>query len=105
MAHMHDEMVMFTYTMCLFMPVFSLTSVGSALMQSLEKAGHALVNTLVRNIILTFAYWVAAIYWPGLLGIGVVLIIIECFGGLAMILHGKIILDKVEKRETVAPSA
>ena len=105
MAHMHDEMVMFTYAMCLFMPVFSLTSVGSALMQSLEKAGHALVNTLVRNIILTFAYWVAAIYWPGLLGIGVVLIIIECFGGLAMILHGKIILDRVEKRETVAPSA
>ncbi len=105
MAHMHDEMVMFTYTMCLFMPVFSLTSVGSALMQALEKAGHALVNTLARNVILTFAYWVAAVYWPGLLGIGVVLIIFECLGGFAMILHGKIILDRVEKRETAVSSA
>lgn len=105
MSHMHDEMVTFTYCMCLFMPVFSLTSVGSAVMQSLEKAGHAMVNTLIRNIILALAYWAVAVLWPGLLGIGVALIIIECLGGLAMILHGKIILDRVERRETAGTTA
>jgi len=100
MDQMHDDMVMFTFCMAAFMPVFSMTAVGSALMQSLEKAVHAMVNTLIRNVVITLAYWAAAVFLPGLFGIGMALIVVECLGGIAMLIHGKVILDKVERRET-----
>ena len=99
MAHMESEMKMFIYTMAAFMPPFSMVFVGSSLMQSLEKAGHAMVNTLLRNIIVTFAFAaVAMIIHGGLFEIGLSLIIVEGLGGIAMILHGEIVLNRVEKK-------
>jgi Na+-driven multidrug efflux pump len=102
MEFMHDEMVLFSYTMAGFLPVFAMTFVGSSLMQSLQKAGHAMVNTLLRNVFITVAYWIVTMVAPGLLGIGVALIIVEGLGGIAMLIHGKIILDMVERHETAA---
>ena len=99
MTNMYDDMVIFTYCMAMFMPLFSLAYVGSPLMQAVDKASHAMVNTLIRNIVITLAYWAAAVFFPGLLGIGIALIIVECIGGLAMIIQGKIVLDRVERHE------
>jgi len=104
MIPMYDDMVMFTYCMAMFMPVFSLVNVGSALMQSLEKAGHAMVNTLIRNIAITAAYWVATLVMPNLLGIGIALIVVETLGGLAMIVHGKIMLERVASKTLSQPT-
>lgn len=98
MEFMHDEMVIFSYTMAGFLPVFAMTFVGSSLMQSLEKAGQAMFNTLIRNIIVTISYWIVAMVAPSLLGIGIALIIVEGLGGIAMLIHGKIVLDRVERR-------
>ncbi|MBQ7621955.1 MAG: hypothetical protein IJV02_06035, partial [Candidatus Methanomethylophilaceae archaeon] len=89
---------MLSYTMAGFLPVFAMTFVGSSLMQSLEKAGQAMFNTLVRNIIVTISYWIVAMVAPSLLGIGIALIIVEGLGGIAMLIHGKIVLDRVERR-------
>ena len=98
MEFMHDEMVMFEYTFSVFLPLFSMAYVGSSLMQSIEKAGHAMCNTLARNIAVTFSYWVVAMVSPSLFGIGIALIIVEGLGGIAMLVHGKIMLDRVERR-------
>jgi Na+-driven multidrug efflux pump len=98
MVHMRDIMVVFTIEMAAFMPLFSMVFVGSSLMQALEKAGQAMMNTLVRNIMITVTYAIVAYCTTsGLIGIGVALIIVECLGGAAMLLHGKIVLDKVER--------
>lgn len=105
MEFMHDEMVTFTYLMAIFLPPFSMTFVGSSLMQSIEKAGHAMVNTLLRNVFVTIAYWIVSITVCSLFGIGIALIIVESLGGIAMIIHGKIMLEKVAERESqVAPA-
>jgi len=105
MQFMHDEMVMFSCTMALFLPVFAMTFVGSSLMQSINKAGHAMTNTLIRNIVVTAAYWVVSVVAPSLFGIGIALIIVEGLGGIAMVVHGKIMLDRVERRESPVPVA
>jgi putative MATE family efflux protein len=97
MMQMHDDMVVFTLEMAAFLPLFSMVYVGSSLMQALEKAGQAMMNTLVRNILVTIAYAiVACCTTSGLFGIGIALIVVECLGGIAMLVHGKIVLDKVE---------
>ncbi len=102
MAFMHDEMIAFTYLMAIFLPPFSLTFVGSSLMQAIEKAGHAMVNTLMRNVFVTIAYWIVSITICSLFGIGIALIIVEGLGGIAMLLHGKIMLERVIRKETQA---
>jgi Na+-driven multidrug efflux pump len=95
MMFMHDDMVTFTYAMAMFMPMFSMVFVGSSLMQSLEKAGQAMLNTLARNIAVTIAYAIVALVFDnGLTGIGIALIIVEGLGGIAMLVHGKIVLEK-----------
>lgn len=105
MEFMKESMVQFTLTMALFMPFFSMVFVGSSLMQAIEKAGQAMVNTLIRNIIVTLAYAAVAMVIHGdLLDIGIALIIVEGLGGIAMLLHGKIVLEKVVRRESTAPA-
>lgn len=105
MEFMKESMVQFTLTMALFMPFFSMVFVGSSLMQAVEKAGQAMVNTLIRNIIVTLAYAAVALVIHGdLLDIGIALIIVEGLGGIAMLLHGKIVLEKVARRESAAPA-
>jgi len=106
MAHMHDQMVLFIYTMAVFMPPFCMVFVGSSLMQSIEKAGHAMMNTLARNIAITLAFGaVAMMFHGGLFEIGLALIIVEGIGGVAMVMHGQIMLGSVEKRHLAEPSA
>ena len=101
MIHMRYDMVIFSLEMAAFLPAFSMVYVGSALMQSLEKAGQAMLNTLVRNIVITIAYAIVAYCTTsGLIGIGIALIVVEVLGGVAMVIHGKIVLDRVERRET-----
>lgn len=102
MEFMHESMVQFTFAMAAFMPFFSMVFIGSSLMQSIEKAGQAMFNTLVRNIIVTLAYGIVAIVIHGdLMGIGVALIIVEGLGGIAMLIHGKIVLEKVARKQTL----
>ncbi len=104
MVFMRQPMIDFTYTMAAFMPFFSLVYVGSSLMQSLEKAGQAMINTLLRNIVVTIAYAIVAMWIHGhLVDIGYALIIVEGLGGIAMILHGKLVLDRVENRLSANP--
>ena len=99
MIFMRDQMVVFVYTMAAFLPVFSLVYVGSSLMQSLEKAGQAMINTLIRNIAITIGYAIVAlVIGGGLFEIGLALIVVEVLGGIAMIIHGKIVLEKTAAR-------
>ena len=103
LAYMHDEMIYFTWLMAVFMPFFSMTFVGSALMQSVKKAAHAMANTLTRNIILTISYWVVSITLCSLSGIGLALIVVEGLGGAAMLIHGRIVLDRVIRENGSEP--
>ena len=104
MQFMHDEMIEFTYSMSVFMPFFAMVYVGSSLMQSIEKAGQAMINTLVRNIVVTIAYAVVAMVVMGdLTEIGIALIIVESLGGLAMLVHGHIVLEKVAAQKIAEP--
>ena len=101
MIFMRQKMVDFTYTMAFFMPMFSMVYIGSSLMQSLEKAGQAMLNTLARNIIVTIAYAIVALWIHGdLIGIGIALVIVESAGGIAMLVHGKLVLERTARRLT-----
>ena len=98
MLFMHQDMVVFICEMALFMPFFAMIYVGSSLMQSLEKAGQAMVNTLIRNIIMTVGYGIVVLLSGSLIGIGVALIVIEVFGGIAMVVRGGYVLRKVSSK-------
>ena len=100
-----ETMVYFTYTMAIFMPFFSMVYVGSSLMQSIDKASHAMFNTLARNILITIAYAIVALWVHGdLIGIGIALIIVEGLGGIAMLVQGKIVLEGVARKESPLPT-
>jgi len=99
MMFMHQDMIDFTYALAAMLPTFSLVYVGSSLLQAIDKAGHAMVNCLIRNIVVTLGYYLMAITFGSLISIGWCLIVVETLGGIAMILHGKIILEKVAKAD------
>jgi len=106
MFFMHDEMIEFTYSMAVFMPFFAMVYVGSSLMQALEKAGQAMMNTLIRNLLVTISYAIVAfVLMGGLTEIGIALILTEGIGGIAMLIHGHIVLEKVAKRDSAVPNA
>jgi len=94
---MHQDMIDFTYALAVMLPTFSLVYVGSSLLQAIDKAGHAMVNCLIRNIVVTLGYYVMVLTFNSLISIGWCLIVVETIGGIAMIVHGKIMLEKVAK--------
>lgn len=74
---------------CVFIPFYAWINVASSLLQSLQMSSSSLYSALIRNIILTMAFWITSsmtlydMWWS--------LVLCEIFGGFLMgiwALHG-----------------
>lgn len=84
---LHGEMVRLLHYFALFLPVMSLVYTGSSLMQALQHAGGAMVNTLVRNILLVALFAAGAYMFGTLDSLWWALTIGEIIGGIMMGIH------------------
>lgn len=96
---LHDELKEALVILSITLPAFSLVYSGSSLMQSLKKAGQAMINTFIRNvmIVILFAIAVYTLMGPNVLWISIV--IGEIVGGIMMYVHANIVLKNIIKKE------
>ena len=97
--HIRSELEHVLIIMALFTPFFALVYPGSSLMQALRKAGQAMMNTVLRNIIIAsmfaaVAFTVADIEW-----VWYALFIGETVGGFMMLAHARSVLNDVLRKE------
>lgn len=99
LQYMHGEFRTLVLFGAVFMPAFSLVYTGSSLMQSLRKAGQAMVNTFLRNVLIAVLFAAVAFTSAQLDHICIVLTVGELVGGAMMFLHARVILGDVLRRE------
>lgn len=95
MNYMHMPMRNLLLMFAVFLPAFSLVFTGSSLMQALNKADKAMVNTFARNCIVVAAMAVPAYTIGTMDSIWWGLAISEIFGGFMMLVHACITLRSV----------
>lgn len=88
-----------------FLPVMSMVYTGSSLMQALDKATGAMVNTLFRNLLLCLLFFVACTAFGTLGSIWWATFAAEVVGGLAMGLQARIVLKRVSSARRLLTSA
>lgn len=98
LGYLHGEMSDLLRMFALFLPVMSLVFTGSSLMQALDKAGQAMMNTLARNFLLVALFAFAAYAYGTLDSIWAALAVGEIAGGAMMGVHACIALDRRSKR-------
>ena len=77
---------------------FALVYVGSGLLQSLNKAGHAMVNTLFRNMFLVLCFAVGTYVVGTLDAVWYANIVAEIVGGSMMFIHARYMFKQVSAR-------
>lgn len=99
MVHMRDEMVSLIYHFAVFLPVMSLVFTGSSLLQSIRKAKGAMVNSLLRNIMLVLVFAIAAYCFGTVSSVWMAITVGEIMGGLMMGVHAVIGLGRASSDE------
>lgn len=84
---LRGEMVHLLHFFALFLPVMSLVFTGSSLMQALQHAGGAMMNTLVRNFLLVALFAGGAYIFGTLDSLWWALTVGEIIGGMMMGVH------------------
>lgn len=98
LAYMQGQMEYLMIVMAAFLPAFSLVYTGSSLMQALKKAGQAMINTVLRNVLITAMFAFIAFNAMGLHSLWWALFAGEIAGGLMMCLHAFYVLKDVSRR-------
>lgn len=96
LAYLRGDMAELLLYFALFLPVMSLVYTGSALMQSIDRAAGAMVNSLVRNIILTASFVLMAHAVGTLTSLWWGMAFSEVVGGLMMYSHARAVLGRAE---------
>ena len=99
LSYLHDDMTQMLYFFALFLPVMSMAYTGSSLMQSIDKATGAMVNSLARNIIMSLAFFAATAVFGTLTSLWWMMALSEILGGVMMGAHALIVLRRTEARE------
>lgn len=99
LSYLHDDMTQMLYFFALFLPVMSMVYTGSSLMQSIDKATGAMVNSLARNIIMSLAFFAATTVFGTLTSLWWMMALSEILGGVMMGAHALIVLRRTEARE------
>ena len=94
MQYLGDEMTVLLYFFALFMPLMSLVFTGSSLMQAIQHANGAMLNSLARNLILVALFAAAAYGFGTTTSVWCALAIGEVIGGLMMGIHAAICLRR-----------
>ena len=101
LMYLHGEMASMLLFFAMFLPVMSMVYTGSALLQAIDRASGAMVNSLARNILLTGTFWVATVSIGTLTSLWWMMAIAEIIGGLMMGIHAWLMLRRVSSRESV----
>lgn len=94
MQYLGYEMTVLLYFFALFMPLMSLVFTGSSLMQAIQHANGAMLNSLARNILLVALFAAAAYGFGTTTSVWCALAIGEVIGGLMMGIHAVICLRR-----------
>lgn len=98
MPYMYDSMYKLVAICAVSMIPFALVYVGSGLLQSLNKAGHAMVNTLFRNMFLVLCFAVGTYVIGTLDAVWYANIVAEIVGGSMMFIHARYMFKQVSAR-------
>lgn len=101
LMYLHGEMASMLLFFAMFLPVMSMVYTGSALLQAIDRASGAMVNSLARNILLTGTFWVATVSIGTLTSLWWMMAVAEIIGGLMMGIHAWLMLRRVSSRESV----
>lgn len=101
LQYLHGETATLFLFFALFMPVMSMVYTGSALLQAINRASGAMVNSLARNIILVGTFYVATICVGTLTSLWWAMALSEIVGGVMMGVHAYVVLRRTEARESV----
>lgn len=93
-----DARTMFLF-FAAFLPVMSMVYTGSSLLQAINRATGAMLNTLARNLLFCLFFWIACTYVGTLTGMWWGMFAAEVIGGLAMGLQAKVVLGRVSRIE------
>ena len=102
LRYMQGEMRTMLLFFAALLPVMSLVYTGSALLQSIDRAAGAMVNSLARNILLCLGYVAAACLAGTLASIWWAMALVEIAGGLMMGAHAAIVLRRDSARAEAA---
>lgn len=106
LAYLRDDMAYLFRLFALCLPVMTMVYTGSSMLQALNKATGAMLNSLLRNLMLCATFWIA-LYAFGTLGsLFWAMALTEILGGALMGLHALIVLRRVVADEggSAAPS-
>ncbi len=87
-----------------FLPVMSLVYTGSSLLQAIDRATGAMLNTLARNLLFCLLFWLASVHSGTLTSLWWGMLAAEVAGGVAMALHARIMLRRAEREDGGAPA-
>ncbi len=105
LRYLHDDTVRMFYAMAAFLPVMSMVYTGSALLQSIDRATGAMLNSLARNFLLCGTFYAATVLSGTLTSLWWAMAVSEIVGGLMMGAHAFLMLRKVSSEEGDAPVA
>ena len=98
LRQMQGEMTDMIRMFCVFLPMMSFIYTGSSLMQALDRARGAMLNSLARNLMLTGLFFLGAYCFGTLGSLWTLLAIGEITGGLMMLAHAVVVFKKIESR-------
>ena len=99
LSYLYGDMKELLLFFPMFLPVMSLVYVGSALMQSIDRATGAMLNSLARNVLMTAGFYAAMVAFGTLTSLWWVMAAMEIVGGLMMLAHASIVLRRVSAQE------
>ncbi len=99
MLYMHDDTATMFRFFALFVPAMSLVYTGSSLLQAINRATGAMLNSTARNLIMLTAFWFAATYFCTLDALWWAMALSEILGGVMMGTHAFLMLRKVRRVE------
>ncbi len=103
LEYLHGETTSMLRFFALFIPLMSLVYTGSSLLQAINRATGAMLNSTARNIIMTSAFWIAAVYFGTLTSLWWAMALCEMLGGIMMGIHAYLMLKRVTRLEGSDP--
>ena len=102
LAYLNGDMADLFRLFALCLPVMTMVYTGSSLLQALDRATGAMLNSLLRNLLLCASFYIALVAFGTLGSMFWAMALTEILGGVLMGMHAWIVLRRVIARE--APS-
>lgn len=99
LAYMRDDMVLLFRLFALCLPVMTMVYTGSSMLQALNRATGAMLNSLLRNLMLCATFFIAMVAFGTMDSLFWAMALTEILGGALMGVHAWIVLRRVVAEE------